>query len=251
MKKTSLSLLVVVTALVSMTTGAYAASNSSQIKALLNGEIKFVKNGSNWEPKSDEGIPILPITYNGTTYLPLRVIANAFDIKVNFDPKAQVIKLDGSDKSDSSNTGNNTDSGKSNENPVNLYSGKIKVNLTSEKYMEVADKKQLVFGGKQYNGAYAFVAESMNTTVYNAGFDFGKKYNTLHLVLYTDSPMKIKVLNAKGEQISENISLEEDKVTELDIDLQGGSQYAKVYAFDAQNSVSKPYLYILKDTYVK
>jgi len=61
--------------------------------------------------------------------------------------------------------------------------------------------------------------------------------------------MKIRVLNSNKQQLTEEISLEADRVTELDVDLQG-SQYAFVSAFDAANQAERPLLYILKDSYV-
>lgn len=69
------------------------------------------------------------------------------------------------------------------------------------------------------------------------------------LILYSPSSMKIRVLNGNNQQLSEEISLEADRVTELDVDLQS-SQYALVSAYDAANQAEKPLLYILKDSYV-
>jgi len=116
------------------------------------------------------------------------------------------------------------------------------------------EKKQLVFGGKQYNGAYAFTAKNVGLGWYDGSpyvkFDFGKKYNTLHLVLFCQYSMKIRVLNRNKQQLSEEISLAEGQITELDVDLQG-SQYAFVSAYDADNQTEKPLLYILKDNSVK
>ncbi|RKP48018.1 hypothetical protein D7Z26_22725 [Cohnella endophytica] len=239
MKKKGLILLFVATALLSLSTGAFAASNINEIKAILNKDIKFVKNGSSWRPTDDRGSQVLPIVYNGTTYLPLRVIADAFQIPVKWNAASQTIELgEGNGQID----------------VTTFFSKDVKVDFWSEKSYDVIDKKQLVFEGKTYNGAYAFTAENVGLGWYdgspNAKFNFGKKYNTLHLALYAESAMKIRVLNANNQQLSKEMSLEEGKVTEIDIDLQG-SQYAIVSAYDAQNQAVKPLLYILKDSYVK
>jgi hypothetical protein len=50
---------------------AYADSNLEQISAYINHGIHINLNGSVWKPSSD------PITYDGTTYLPVRSAAEA------------------------------------------------------------------------------------------------------------------------------------------------------------------------------
>jgi len=234
MKKTRVILLLVITAMLSLSAGAYAASNLTEIKAYLNSGIKFRLDGKPWLPLDDNGKQVLPITYNGTTYLPLRVVANAFDIPITWEGSTQTVGM-----RESSN--------------LTLYSKEVKVDNWSEKFYDVVDKKQLVFGNHQYDGAYAFTAENVGLGWYegspNLKFNFGKKYNTLHLILYSPSSMKIRVLNGSNQQLMGEFSLEADKVTELDVDLQG-SQYAVVSAYDAALQSEKPLLYVLKDSYV-
>lgn len=234
MKKNKVLLLLIITAVFSLSTGAYAASNLTEIKAYLNKGIKFRLDGKPWRPLDDKGKEVLPITYNGTTYLPLRVIANAFDIPVTWDGATQTIGLN-----ESSN--------------LDLYSKTVTADFWSEKWYDVIDKKQLVFGNKQYNGAYAFSAENNGMGWFDFSprvtFNFGQKYNTFHLILVADSDMSIRVLNENGQQLTEAISLLEGQVTELDIDLQG-SKSASVSAYDAANQTEKPLLYVLKDSYV-
>ncbi|MCC3375238.1 stalk domain-containing protein [Cohnella sp. REN36] len=233
MKKTRVILLLVITALFSLSTGAFAASNLTEIKAYLNSGIKYRLDGKAWRPLDDNGKEVQAISYNGTTYLPLRAIAKAFDIPITWDAATQTVGL-----RESAN--------------LTLYSKEVKVDNWSEKFYDVADKKQLVFGDRQFNGAYAFSAENVGLGWYegspNLKINFGKKYNTLHLILYSPSSMKIRVMNGSNQQLNEEITLEADKVTELDVNLQG-SQYAVVSAYDADNQAEKPLLYVLKDSY--
>jgi len=234
MKKTRVVLLLVITAMLSLSAGAFAAGNLTEIKAYLNSGIKFRLEGKPWRPLDDKGKEVLPITYNGTTYLPLRAIANAFDIPIKWESSTQTVGL-----RESSN--------------LTLFSKEVKVDNWSEKFYDVIDKKQLVFGNHQYDGAYAFTAENAGLGWYEGSpylkFNFGKKYNTLHLILYSPSSMKIRVMNENNQQLTEEISLEADLVTELNVDLQG-SQYVLVSAYDAANQAEKPLLYVLKDSYV-
>ena len=142
MKRISVVLLLIATAVFCLATGAFAASNLTDIKAFLNGEVKFIKDGVKWHPKNDKGNEVLPITYNGTTYLPLRVIADAFDIPVGYDSQTKTILL-GEGASDN----------------VTLYAKQMKTEYSASAFFDVIDKKQLVFGGHQYNGAFAVTAE--------------------------------------------------------------------------------------------
>lgn len=234
MKKSRVILLLVITAMFSLSTGAFAASNLTEIKAYLNAGINFRLDGKAWHPLDGNGKEVLPITYNGTTYLPLRVIANALDVPITWDGSTQTVGI-----RESSN--------------LTLYSKDVKVDYWSEKFYDVIDKKQLVFGNHPYDGAYAFTAENVGLGWYEGSpylkIDFGKKYKTLHLVLYSPSSMKIRVLNGDKQQLTQEISLEANRVTELDVDLQN-SQYAFVSAYDATNQAEKPLLYVLKDSYV-
>ncbi|MFC7677721.1 stalk domain-containing protein [Paenibacillus sp. GCM10028914] len=49
----------------------------------VNGEITQMKDAA--------GKAILPITYEGTTYLPVRAVSNVLDIPVNYDAKAKEV----------------------------------------------------------------------------------------------------------------------------------------------------------------
>jgi hypothetical protein len=63
--------------------------------------------------------------------------------------------------------------------------------------------------------------------------------------------MKIKVYNGDKQQLSDEISLVEGEVKEVDVDLQG-SQYAAVYAYGYDTTKSNyPLVYILKESSVK
>lgn len=56
---------------------SYAAS--TEIRAQLNNGLKFVLNGKAWTP------PSAPISYKGTTYLPVRAVAEATGSKVGYN----------------------------------------------------------------------------------------------------------------------------------------------------------------------
>jgi hypothetical protein len=231
MKKTSVILLLIVTAIFFLTTGAFAASKLTAIQAYLNGEVKFLKDGVNWRPTDDKGNEVLPITYDGKTYLPLRVVATAFNIPVSYDDAKKTILLGELD-------------GK-----TTLYGKQIKTEYSASAFYDVIDKKQLIFGGTQYNGAFAVTTSASEQ--YNMGIDFGQKYSTMHLILVGKATMKVKVYNQNKQQLSDEISLVEGEVKEVDVDLQG-SQGVIIYPYTGDYYRNDyPLFYVLKDSYLK
>jgi hypothetical protein len=228
MKRMSVVLLLIVTAVFSLVTGAYAASNLTTIKAFLNGDVKFLKDGVKWRPMDNSGKEVLPITYNGTTYLPLAVFADAFNIPVKYDGPTKTILL-----------------GEGASENFTLYNKQVTTEYSASAFFDVIDKKQLIFDGHQYTGAFAVTASSSES--YNMKLIFGKKYNSLHLIMVGKANMKVKVYNGNNQQLTEEISLVEGEVTEVDVDLQG-SQSAIIYPYGADEY---PLVYVLKDSYVK
>ncbi|CAJ1317619.1 stalk domain-containing protein [Paenibacillus nuruki] len=64
--------------------GVYAGTNLESIKASLNHGLGIQVNGSVYTPTAN-GKKLAPISYQGTTYLPVRSIGEALNIPVSFD----------------------------------------------------------------------------------------------------------------------------------------------------------------------
>lgn len=97
---------------VSVSIGAWAATSQQKITAYLNHGIKFVLNGESWTPSAT------PITYNGTTYLPVRAVAEATGTKITWDGKTQTITLNSDSGTVNSSPGTNSPTGRSRSNPA-------------------------------------------------------------------------------------------------------------------------------------
>ncbi|AZN42766.1 stalk domain-containing protein [Paenibacillus albus] len=234
MKKKSMIALLSATALLSMTTGAFAATTSTAIKAVLDGTLHFKKDGKDWQPTDANGKKQLPITYKGTTYLPLRSTADALGVPLKYDAATKTVSLGESGTAATNKR-------------VTFYDKHIKkVKDMTVKFNDVINKAQLVFDGKQYNGAYSFAV--YHTEDYYLTFDFGAKYKTLHLIVAPEVDMKMKVYNGDKQQLSDEITLYKGEVTEVDIDLQG-SQQAMIYGYGVDYG-KDVFLNILKDSYV-
>lgn len=79
--------------LAGITTGALASSQLQEIKAYLNGELKVRVNGNIATLKDSDGNQVLPITYEGTTYLPVRGVANLLNVPVHYDENTKEVIL--------------------------------------------------------------------------------------------------------------------------------------------------------------
>lgn len=72
---------------------AYAAVNLEPINAFFNKGVSFVLNGEVWQPKDTTGAPMTAIHYDGSNYLPVRAIAEALKIPINYDSENQIIYI--------------------------------------------------------------------------------------------------------------------------------------------------------------
>ncbi|AZK48647.1 stalk domain-containing protein [Paenibacillus lentus] len=76
-----------------MSLGAAASSQLQEIKAFLNGGLKVRVDGNIAQLKDANGKSVLPITYNGTTYLPVRAVADVLGVAVKYDAQANEVLL--------------------------------------------------------------------------------------------------------------------------------------------------------------
>lgn len=72
---------------------AYAAATLEPIKAFFNHKISFVLNGELWSPKDEAGKPLTAIHYEGRNYLPVRAVAEALKVPIEFDSATQKIYI--------------------------------------------------------------------------------------------------------------------------------------------------------------
>ena len=73
--------------------GVYASPHLQEIRAYLNSELKIRVNGQIQQLNDNTGNNVLPITYNGTTYLPVRAVSDVLNINVHYDQAAKEVVL--------------------------------------------------------------------------------------------------------------------------------------------------------------
>ena len=88
-----LTLCMTVTGVVCFAAGAAAAGGLQEIKAFLNADITLKLDGEAQVLTDASGVRTYPITYNGTTYLPVRSIAGLLGVDVGWDQATQSVLL--------------------------------------------------------------------------------------------------------------------------------------------------------------
>lgn len=97
MKKRTAAIFLALTLVLGLGVGAFAASNNETISALLNRELKVVYNGVEQNFTDAYGNAVYPISYNSTTYLPVRAISGMVGLPIDFDGEAYAVVIGNKD----------------------------------------------------------------------------------------------------------------------------------------------------------
>lgn len=162
----------VVLSVLALTTIVSAAS----LQASTAPDMKVVINGVVQEFKDANGNKVEPVVINGTTYLPLRSVADAFGQEVSWDQSTSTITI-----------GAASESG-----PVNL------INVLSAKAMDPQWKIE--------SRKVAKVSGEESLTFDNIG-DIGVKYQTAVKIVEVDSAEKLGVYDLNGSYKTLSCSL--------------------------------------------
>ena len=92
-KKALMTLAITLALVCGMAIGASAADTLKEISAYLNYGITIKYNGEAQNLTDAGGNRVYPISYNGTTYLPVRAVSNMLGIGVDWDGATQTVLL--------------------------------------------------------------------------------------------------------------------------------------------------------------
>ncbi len=92
-KKPMFAVVLVLAMILSYGAGASASSNKKQITAELDYGVSVRLDGELKDLFDASGTRVYPIMYNGTTYLPIRALANLLGLEVNWDQATQTVLL--------------------------------------------------------------------------------------------------------------------------------------------------------------
>lgn len=84
--------------------GVYAGTQLETIKAYLNHGLGIEVNGQKFTPTGDKGKNLASITYQGSTYLPVRSIADALNTEITYDSKTNKVSIGSTSNSGSTST---------------------------------------------------------------------------------------------------------------------------------------------------
>ena len=76
-----------------LTSGVVFAKQATETINVIYDNIKILIDGKEYQPTDVNGDAVEPFIFNGTTYLPVRAIANAFDKKVDWEAQTSTVTL--------------------------------------------------------------------------------------------------------------------------------------------------------------
>ncbi|MCU6710221.1 copper amine oxidase N-terminal domain-containing protein [Paenibacillus sp. J5C_2022] len=198
MKKWTAVALLVPALLLGATAGAFASSHLEAVKANLNHGLQFKLDGIKWVPKTDDGLNVLPITYKGTTYLPLRSVATALDIAVDYEADTMTVLL--GEKSEGT--------------PVAQYDIDPHYDFT-----QTTERDFTLYDGVDYKEV--FYAEGIASAEHRMTLYPDKDFQTLYLnVIAVDADAVVRAL-AGNKEIRNAVVHQRDGLTTVEIDVGG------------------------------
>lgn len=233
MKKKTLALILTlcmtVTGVVCFAAGAAAAGGLQEISAYLNSNISFKLDGEEQILKDASGVRTYPITYQGTTYVPIRSVANLLGVNVDWDQATQSILL-GEPKGG-----------------VDLIDTYKAYYINEFKQVQTADKQEpMDISGKSYSH-WIRLGGAPRGIMGTISFNLEGKYDTLTFTYYSNSDVTLEVLGdndyvlaeipIKGGQVAQTVEvklLDTIQLTFRNVEERGTD--AELYIVDAKLS---------------
>lgn len=197
---------------------AFAASNLEQIQAYLNYGITIKLNGQAQSMYDAKGTKIYPISYKGTTYVPIRAVSNMLDVDITWDGGNNAILL------------GNTGTAKDFIEEFKPYDG-----LNTYMRRLISDGKKAEIAGKTYD--HYIGGSSMLGSDFHLYYDLGGKYKTLTFQLYSttekdlyfygDNNELLKKITVTGKALPQTYTVDLTNVQQLSI------KGYEVYIFNA------------------
>lgn len=108
---------------------------ASYIKTIeVSTDIKLNIKGQNFIPKDADGNPVEVFVYNGTTYVPIRAVAEAFDLDVSYDSNTKTAII--SEKTAQKTNSDTVETSSNNEN-INVTIGQKNALKSAKQYLEL------------------------------------------------------------------------------------------------------------------
>lgn len=229
----------------SFTAGSFAHAAGGLTKlteVYLNNDIRVVINGTLFQSKDpQDGSVYVPLTYKGRTYLPLRAVAEAVGLPVDYDAATKTAYL---------GTKPDTMSGPVQDVYINVTPEYADGNSAGLYKTKKIDADRLTTStGKTFD--FGYCCESGRFMKPEFACDF--KYKRLQFTLYSewsqaeldsgscskDTPLKIEITDEHGTVIEKNENLKHGTETEFDIDCID-YKTLRVYTYGGKTIIGEP-----------
>ncbi|NMI04563.1 hypothetical protein HF638_11275 [Paenibacillus sp. SZ31] len=227
MKKKVVLGLMVGTLALGIGTGALAATGLEPIKAYLNSKITLKMNGAKVTAKDANGKTVLPITYNGTTYLPVRAVGSLLGTEITYDSATSSVLIGGNNGSSPSETDK-------------LTLSSLGTSVLGTSAWHTKDPAETTYKGKDYKDVY------LHTDSVKQGNDFqimtGKTYSSLHLELAAlQGNQEIQVINQDNTVLKKLSLAPGSGLVSLDVDVSGTEAvFVEIVSEDPGSSLFVP-----------
>lgn len=203
MKKTIVTL-IGASLLLSASAGVYAGANLEKIQAYLNFDLKVKVNGKQTQLLDVNGNEVTPITFNGTTYLPARAIANSLNVAVDYDASSNSV----------------------------LFGEKVEgtpVNANQIFYQAIKDPKLTQYKNKDYIEVF----RQMGTSDSNFTLEPKKKFQTLYLqVAAIGTDVKINIKDKNSRLLKQDTVTVDDGLKVIEVSIAGLDEVTVFYSID-------------------
>ncbi|WP_145407301.1 stalk domain-containing protein [Paenibacillus xylanexedens] len=227
MKKKVVLGLMVGTLTLGIGTGALAATGLEPIKAYLNSKITLKLNGETVTAKDANGKNVLPITYNGTTYLPVRAVGTLLGTEISYDGATSSVLIGGTNGSTPVTN-----------NKLTLSS--LGTSVLGSTAWHTKDPAETSYKGKDYKDVY--LHNDPSTQGSDIQINTGKKYTSLHVELAAlQGNQKIQVVDQDRTVLKTVNITPEDGLISLDVDVKGTEAvYVEIVAEDPGSALFVP-----------
>lgn len=193
-----------------LTQQSLGAGTLTEINVFLNTGIKVMLNGKPFEPTDkDDGTKLVPITYRGSTYLPMRAVAEAAGIQVTWDPQTETAYLGEAGGKVAQNSISYIKAS-----PEFVYNGNLTYRLASRtpEELTIADGTKLNYG--YVTGG----SRSVNIEV-TTDFQYDKfKAKIWAADTLTSDDLQVKVVDENNVTVKD-MQVKSGKITELELDV--------------------------------
>ncbi|WP_010252223.1 stalk domain-containing protein [Acetivibrio cellulolyticus] len=176
-----------------MLTQTFAVPVVQDIVAKLKPDVTIMINGQKLQAKDGNGKEVYPIIYNGSTYLPVRAVADAVKLPVDWDGKTQTVFL-----------------GSKNQGPTRLIdlqstnkSGAFPIKSTMDKSILSIETGDVIKENVTYGfGLYADdITDSYNKVTFNLDNTFTKMTFKVKCINANSNTVELDMRNENGIEL--------------------------------------------------